>query len=109
MINRLEEQKRMKVKYIEDYYEITKSSEADLKEQMKEEAKNHILYRFILETIKEKEKITVTEDEVTAEIKKLSEQYQMSEEEFLKMYGSRDMMKYELEIRKTIEFLKENN
>ena len=109
MIHRFEEQMRMQGISLEVYYEITKSSEADLKEQMKEEAKNHILYRFILETIKEKEKITVTEDEVTAEIKKLSEQYQMSEEEFLKMYGSRDMIKYELEIRKTIEFLKENN
>ena len=109
MIHHFEDQMRMQGISLEVYYEITNSSEKDLKEQMMPEAKNHILYRFILDAVKENEKITVEDKEVDEEIKKLCDQYQMTEEEFLKMYGSKDMMKYELEVRKTLDFLKENN
>ena len=109
MIHHFEDQMRMQGISLEVYYEITKSSEKDLKEQMMPEAKNHILYRFILDAVKENEKITVEDKEVDEEIKSLASQYQVSEEEFLKMYGSKDMMKYELEVRKTLDFLKENN
>ena len=109
MIHHFEEQMRMQGISLEVYYEITKTSEKELKDQMRPEAKNHILYRFILETIKDKENITVSDEEVDNEIKKDCEQYQVSEEEFLKMYGSKDMLKYELEVRKTIDFLKANN
>ena len=109
MIHHFEDQMRMQGISLEVYYEITKSSEKDLKEQMMPEAKNHILYRFILDAVKENENITVEDKEVDEEIKSLCSQYQMTEEEFLKMYGSKDMMKYELEVRKTLDFLKENN
>lgn len=109
MLHHYEEQMRMQGISLDVYYEITKTTEKDLKEQMLPEAKKHILYRFILETVKEKEDITVDEKEIDEEIKKLSEQYQMKEEEFLKLYGSKDMMRFELEARKTIDFLKENN
>ena len=109
MIHHFEDQMRMQGISLEVYYEITKSSEKDLKEQMMPEAKNHILYRFILDAVKENENIIVEDKEVDEEIKSLCSQYQMTEEEFLKMYGSKDMMKYELEVRKTLDFLKENN
>ena len=91
------------------YYEIKKSTEEDLKAQMREEATNHIKYRFILEEIKEKENITVTYEEALEDAKKTSTTYGMNEDEFLKAVGGLDAIKYELEMNKVIDFLKENN
>lgn len=109
MIHRFEDQLRMQGISMEVYHEMTKTTHEDLEKQMEGEAKNHILYRFIIDTIKDKENIKVTDKEVDQEIDKLSKQYNVSSEEFLKMYGSKDMMKYELEVKKVLDFLKENN
>ena len=109
MMHKFEEQMKMQGISMEVYYEITKSTSDDLHKQMEEEAKNHILYRFILDTIKKKEKIEATEEEASKELEELSKKYGMELEEFKKMYGDPMMMKYELEVRKTIDFLKENN
>lgn len=109
MMHKFEEQMKMQGISMDVYYEITKSKEEDLHNQMEEEAKNHILYRFILDTIKKNEKIEVTMDEALKELEDLAKKYNMELEEFKKMYGDPMMMKYELEVRKTIEFLKENN
>ena len=109
MIQRFEQQIKMQGLSLEVYYEITRSKEEDLREQMKEEATNHILYRFILDTIRDKENITVEEKEVEEEFEKLATQYNVSTEEIKKMYGNPAMMTYELETKKVIDFLKENN
>ena len=109
MIERFSEQMRMQGISLEVYYEITKSTEKDLREQMKEEAQNHVLYRFIIEEIKEKEKITITDKEVDEEAEKIAKGYNIEKDEFLKMYGGLDVIKYELEMQKTVDFLKENN
>ena len=55
------------------------------------------------------ENVTVTDQEVKEEIKSLSEKYSMKEEEIIKEIGSEDMIKYDLEMRKVIEILKEAN
>ena len=109
MIKRFEQQIKMQGISLDVYYEITRSKEEDLRNNMKEEATNHILYRFILDTIKEKEKITVEEKEIEEEFENLAKQYNVSTEEIKKMYGDPHMMSYELEARKVIDFLKENN
>jgi len=109
MVHHFEEQLRMQGISLDVYFSITKSTREDLEKQMEEEAKNHILYRFIIDTIKEQEKIVVEDSEVEAELKNIAEKYQMPAEEVEKMYGGKDMLKYELEVRKTIDFLKENN
>ena len=54
-----------------------------------------------------KEKIKVTDKEVDEEIKSLSDKYGMKEEDLLKAIGSKEMIKYDLEMRKVIEVLKE--
>lgn len=109
MIHRFEEQLSMQGISLDMYYKFTSTTHEDLHKQMKGEAYQHILYRLTLEEIMKLEKIEVTEKEVDEEIKSLSEKYSMKEEELLKQIGSKDMIKYDLEIRKTIEFLKEAN
>ncbi len=109
LVKRFEGQIRMQGISLEVFYEMTKSTEADLRDQMKEEAKNHVLYRFIIEEIKNKENIVVTKEEADKEAEDMAEKYNMSKEEFLKAYGDLDILMYEMEVRKTIDFLKENN
>ena len=46
---------------------------------------------------------------IEKEIERLSELYQMTKDELIKGFGGTDMIKYDQKMRKTIEFLKENN
>ena len=46
---------------------------------------------------------------IEQEIKEQSKKYNMQEEEFVKMYGSKEIIGYELEIKKVFDFLKEKN
>ena len=109
MLKNFEEQIRMQGLSLEVFYEMTKSNEEKLKEQMKEEAQKHVLYRIILETVKDLEKIKVTDKETDEELEKLSKQYNVSKEEFLNMYGEKEMLKYELEVKKVLELLMKEN
>lgn len=105
MIKNFEEQLRMQGISLEVFFEMTKSSEKDLKAQMEEEAKKHVLYRIILEKITELEKIEVTDKEANEEAEKLAKMYAVSKDEFLSMYGDITMLKYEIEVKKVLEFL----
>ena len=94
---------------LEQFYQFTSSNEEALKEQMHPEAERRVKSRFLLEEIAKTEKVEITKEELDAEIKKLIEEYKMSEEEFLKLCGGRDMIEYDMKMRKAIEILKENN
>ena len=91
------------------YYQFTRSTEDDLKNQMEKEAYANVLYRLMLEEITKLEKIEISLEEAEEEAKKLAEEYKMEKEEFLKQFGGIEMIQYDLEMRKTIERLKELN
>ncbi len=109
MIHKFEEQLKMQGLSLDMYYQFTKTTHEDLHNQMEKEAYQHILYRLTLEEIMKLEKVEVSDKEVEDEIKSLSEKYSMKEEDLLKAIGSKDMIKYDLEMRKVIELLKEAN
>ena len=109
MVEQFNEQLRMQGMDIKYYHEVTKTNEEKLKEQMKPEALKRIKYRFILEEIKSLENITVTDEEAEKEADTTAKSYGMKKEDFLKAIGGLESMKYEVEIKKVIEFLKENN
>ena len=103
MMKNFEEQIKMQGMSLEVLYEMTKSNEEKLREQMKEEAHKHVLYRMILETVKDLEKIEVTDKELEEELEKLAKQYNVTKEEFLDMYGEKEMLRYEIEVKKVLE------
>ena len=92
-----------------NFYEMTKSTEEDLRNQMKDEANKHVLYRIILEKVKELEKVDVTLEEADKEAEELAKKYNVEKEEFLNMYGGLEMLKYELEVKKVLEILMKEN
>ena len=109
MISRFDEQLKMQGMSIDIYYEMTKTTKEDMKKQMMEEANAHVMYRFILEEIKNIENINATDKEVKEESKKTATSYGMEEEDFIKAVGGLENLKYEVEMKKVIQFLKDNN
>ena len=109
LLARYEEQLKMQGISLEMYYEFTKSSEKDLRSHLEKEAYSHVLYRLMLEELLVIEKVEVKDDEVEKEVDEMAKKYQMKKEEFIKAFGGKDMVKYDLEIRKIIELLKEYN
>lgn len=109
MIHKFEDQLTMQGLSLDMYYQFTGSDHQALHSQMEKEAYQHILYRLTLEEIMKLEKIEVSDKEVKEEIKSLTEKYSMKEEDLLKAIGSKDMIKYDLEMRKVVEVLKEAN
>ncbi len=109
LMNRFEQQMRMQGISLDLYYQFTQSSEADLRNQLEKEAYSNVLYRLMLEEIMNLEKIEVSLEEAEKEAEELAKKYQMEKEEFLQQFGGIDMVQYDLEMRKTIELLKEAN
>lgn len=109
MLHKFEEQLKMQGISLDMYYQFTKSDEKALRDQMEKDAYSHVLYRLMLEEIVKLEKVEVTEEEVDKELKEMAEKYQTKEEELLKMFGGKEMIKYDLEMRKVIDLLKEAN
>ena len=109
LVGRFEEQMKMQGISLDLYYQFTQSNEEALKSQMEKEAYNNVLYRLMLEQIMTEEKIEVTKEEAEKEAEELANKYQMDKAEFLKQFGGLDMVQYDLEVRRTIELLKELN
>ena len=109
LINRFEQQMKMQGISLDLYYQFTQSSEKDLRNQLEKEAYSNVLYRLMLEEIMNLEKIEVSATEAEKEAEDLAKKYQMEKEEFLQQFGGIDMVQYDLEMRKTIELLKDAN
>lgn len=109
LLRRAEQQMAMQGISLDLYYQVTKSTEKDLRDQLEKEAYQNVLYRLMLEEIMNMEKIEVSEEEAMEEAKRLAERYQMELDDFLNEFGGIEMVQYDGEMRKTIELLKELN
>ncbi|HHU54812.1 MAG TPA: trigger factor [Mollicutes bacterium] len=106
MLGQYSENLKMQGLTLEQFYQFTNSDENALKEQMKPEATTRVKYRLMLEEIVKQEKIEITDERAKEEVLKLAGKYQMDEEEFLKLFGGIDMVKYDLQMRAAIEVMK---
>ena len=109
LMGRFAEQMHMQGISLDLYYQFTGSNEEQLRSQMEKEAFNNVLYRLMIEEIQQIEKIVVSDEDAEKEAEELAKKYQMEKDEFLQQFGGIDMVQYDLEMRKTIELLKEAN
>jgi len=109
MMTQFEQQIQMQGMDPKQYLQITGMSEEDLKKQMQPEAESRVKSRMVLEEIADREKIEIKDKDAESEATKLAEKYQMEKDQFLGMFGGLEMIKYDLQMRKAIEVLKENN
>ena len=106
IIKQYEENLKMQGITLEMFYKFTNSDEQALRDQMREEATKRVTYRLMLEEIANKENIEVTDEQAETEATTLATKYQMDKDEFLKLFGGLEMVKYDLKMRQAIEVLK---
>jgi trigger factor len=106
MIHQFEDQLKMQGLNIEQYYEYTGMTHEKLHEKMEPEATKRIKYRYLLEKVAEVEKIEVTDEEAEKSAEEMANNYGISKEEFIKAYGSLDVIKYDKKMRNAIEIIK---
>ncbi|MDI6602081.1 MAG: trigger factor [Thermoanaerobacteraceae bacterium] len=91
---------------LDKYFEITGASKEEFRNNMRQDAYNNVKTSLVLEKIAEVENITVTNEEIDAEIENVSKGYQDTEK--FKQSITEDYREYikdNLVIRKTIDML----
>lgn len=109
LMDRFKQQMKMQGLSLDMYYQFTGSDEKQLRSQLEKEAFNNVLYRLMIDEIKVMEKVVISEEEAEKEALELAKKYNMEKEEFLKQFGGIEAVKYDLEVRKVIDLLKEYN
>lgn len=90
----------------EMYYQLTGTTEADLHKQFEGEAETRTKTNLVIEAIAAAENIEATEEDVNAEIKELSEQYNMPEDQIRRVL-TEDMLKHDIQMKKAVEVVTE--
>lgn len=95
------------------YYEITGTSKDDLREQFRDDAEKRIRANLTLEAIAKEENVEVSQEDVDKELENMAETYNQSVDDIKNLLavqgGGTDVLKEDLRIRNTIEFLVEQS
>ena len=92
---------------MDQYLKITGQTVEQIKDQMKESAEKNLKTSLVFEAIMEKENITVAEERVDEEFKKIAEQYKMEYDDLKKTVSEeqKESMKREIAFQETIDML----
>ena len=107
MINQFGQQMAQQGFSMQQYMQITGTTPAQLKEQVREEAINRIETQLVLETIAKIEGITISDEELDAELAKMAEMYKMEFEQLASYMGAeeKEAMRKDMAEQKTVEFI----
>lgn len=109
MMNEFEQRLQMQGMNLELYFQFSGQEESALREQMKEDAEKRVRTNLTLEAIAKAENIEVSDEEVTAELNKMAEMYNMTVENIQKALGSLEGLKADLQVKKAVDFIVENS
>ena len=87
------------------YYQFSGQSEEELKAQMKEDAEKRVKTNLTLRAIADAENIEISDEDVEAELTKMSEQFGLSVEDIKSTLGNNDILVNDLKILKVIDLL----
>ena len=92
---------------MDEYLQITGQTVEQIKDQMKESAEKNLKTSLVIEAIMEKENITVADERVDEEFKKIAEQYKMEYDDLKKTVSEeqKESMKREIAFQETIDML----
>lgn len=112
MVKDLDNRLRMQGMNIDMFLTLSGQTIADLREQMQKEADKRVKNNLVLEQIAKEENLSISDEELSAELDKMAEMYQRTAEEIrdiLTKNGTLENLREEALIRKTIAFLVENS
>lgn len=92
------------------YFQLTGTTEEELREQMREDAAKTVKNELVLEKIGKEEKIEATEEELEEQLKTMAAQYNQELDKLKSNLRDQDLkyIKEGIIVRKTIDFLVEN-
>lgn len=90
------------------YYQFSGQDEEALRTQMAEDANNRVKVSLTLEAIAKQENIEASEEDINAELEKMSTQFNMNAEDIKRALGGTDVLANDLRFQKTVEFLVDN-
>ena len=110
LIEEFSQRMRMQGLTMEQYMQFTGMTPQALMEQTKPQALKRIQSRLVLEAVAKAEDLKASEEDYAAEIKDMSEKYQMEEDKIKEMLGEKGKKQVEedLAIRKAVDFLVDN-
>lgn len=91
------------------YYAYAGIKKEDIMKDITKEAEAKLKYRYLLEAIIKEEKIEINDKDVDKEVAKIAKNYDITEEDVRREFGSNEVLKYNIAMEKAIEVLKENN
>lgn len=97
---------------LEMFMSFSGQTEADLQNQMKNDAEKRVRNNLVLEAIGKQENLEVSEEDVNEELNNMAASFKRSADEIrqiLESNGSFDSLKEEVLLRKTIDFLLANS
>ena len=90
------------------YYQFSGQDEDALRAQMKEDAESRVRVSLTLEAIAAAEGIEVTEEDINAELEKMTAQFGMSVDQIKTALGGTAILENDIRFKKTVEFLVDN-
>ena len=108
MLEEFEQRLQQQGMNLELYFQFSGQDEEALRAQMQDDATNRVRVSLTLEAIGEAEKIEVPEEEINAELQKMSDQFGMEVEQIKTTLGGTTVLENDLRFNKTVEFLVEN-
>ena len=101
---------RMQGITIDQYFQFTGLTREAFLEQLKPQAEERIKSRLVLEAVAKAENLEASDEEYTAEIKKMAEAYQMDEDKITEMIGEFEQksIQEDICIRKALELAVES-
>ncbi|OCA91286.1 trigger factor [Bacillus sp. FJAT-27225] len=109
MLQEFEQRLQMQGMNMELYFQFSGQDEAALREQMKSDAEQRVRVSLVLDAIAEAENIEVSDEDVNAELTKMSEMYNMTPENITMALGGTEGIKSDLKKNKAVDFLVENS
>ena len=107
MVKQFGEHMAMQGFSLEMFYQMTNSTEEDLKDKYKDEALKRVKNRLIIEAIIDAEKIEVSDEDIEAKVEELATKYNMTKEEVKKQYDNNlDYIKYDLQVNRVFDIIK---
>lgn len=99
------ERLKMQGMNIDTYMQVLGMTQEKLNETFKPEAEKRVKYRLVIEAVAKEEKIKVSESELNEYLKEMADKYGVSEEEFIKEIGGKELLSYDLEVKKALEII----
>jgi len=108
MVKEFEQRLQMQGLSLDLYFQFSGMDEAGLREQMQKDATARVRTALTLEAIAKAENIEATEEDITAELEKLSDMYNRPADELRKIFAAQDGLAglyRDVQTRKTVDLL----